>query len=130
MKPRYCSLIGYEQGARKIHVHLSEFFPPVSKNHSSYKHRHRAEEVFYILSGKAVCDVDGRKIRMAAGDIVLFPSGSRHGIERIQSDRLKYLVIRSVARGEAPCCCGKDKPPGKKAIQRKVDAFFRKKKRG
>ena len=109
MKPKYRSLVGHKEGARKIHVHLSTLSAPAEKNQPAYKHSHRAEEAFYILAGKAIYDRKGRKIRVGPGDLLFFPAGIRHGIEKILCGPLKYLVIRSVEKRDVPCCCGQDK---------------------
>ena len=114
MQPEYFSLVGHKEGARKIHVHLSAISAPGKSKQPSYKHRHHAEEAFYILEGKAIYDLNGRKIRVAPGRILFFPAGMRHGIESIQSRTLKYLVIRTIEKHDEPCCCGKDRPLSKR----------------
>ncbi len=111
MKPKYRSLAGYKEGARGIHVHLSELRRTGRDDSGSYKHQHKEEEAVYILEGAAVYDLDGKKKKVSAGRLIFFPSGIRHGIENIPGKALKYLVIRSVVPGGAPCCCGKDIPP-------------------
>ena len=111
VKREYTSLLGLKEGARRVHVHLTEIVPETQADRTShYTHDHAAEEAFYILEGEAVFKLaDGSQRSLKPGDLVFYPSQLRHGEFRIISDRLKYLVIRSVEEADKPCCCGGDK---------------------
>ncbi|HHV54865.1 MAG TPA: cupin domain-containing protein [Firmicutes bacterium] len=57
-------------------------------------HRHDDEqEIFYILSGRAVVDDDGTRREVAAGDAVLTGGGAGHAIEAIGDEPLEFLAI-------------------------------------
>ena len=105
MKAVYESLVGREQGARKIHVHVTELAP--SGDGWTRQHSHEAEEAIYILEGRAEFTFAGKTHRAGPGDVVFFPSGVLHAETKFFTDRMKYLVIRSVAPNEEPCCCSK-----------------------
>jgi len=104
MKARYESLVGPEQGARKMHVHVTELNP--SGGGWASQHAHAAEEAIYILEGEAEFTFAGKTCRVGPGEAVFFPSGVRHAKTKFFTDRMKYLVIRTIEPGDEPCCCG------------------------
>jgi uncharacterized cupin superfamily protein len=57
-------------------------------------HAHRIEEEWlYILSGAAVCRIDGKEVRLAAGDFVAFPAPSvAHLLKNPFEAECVYLV--------------------------------------
>ncbi|MBN2582519.1 MAG: cupin domain-containing protein [Planctomycetes bacterium] len=109
MTTPYRSLLGHEQGARHIHVHMTEL--DVSQAGPHYQHIHAAEEAVYVLEGRVRYTFAGRTHECGPGDLVFFPPNVPHAEVEYLSPRLKYLVIRSVEPGDEPCCCGKDRPP-------------------
>ncbi len=104
----YRSLIGHEQGARKIHVHVTEL-DPCGEGWGS-QHSHTAEEALYMLEGRAEFTFGGKTHHVGPGDAVLFRSGVMHAEAKFLTDTAKYLVIRTVEPEDEPCCCGKDRP--------------------
>jgi uncharacterized cupin superfamily protein len=102
---RYQSLVGFEEGAKKIHVHVTELNGVTGWQ---AQHAHIAEEAVYILEGDAEFTFNGETHRVGPGEAVFFPSGVTHAETRFLTDKMKYLVIRSVEPQEGPCCCGKD----------------------
>lgn len=44
-------------------------------------HRHDHEEVFHLLSGALAAVLDGERIEVAAGDVVIIPPGTVHHAE-------------------------------------------------
>ena len=103
MKAAYTSLVGDEQGARKIHVHVTELNP--SGDGWTHQHTHAAEEALYILEGEAEFTFDGNSHRVGPGDLVFFPAGVLHAETKFFSDKMKYLVVRSIEPEDGPCCC-------------------------
>ncbi|MDP6381129.1 MAG: cupin domain-containing protein [Phycisphaerae bacterium] len=110
MKIDYTSLLGYEQGARKIHVHLTNL--DTRGPGGNHQHSHKAEEAVYFIEGEAEYTFGGKAHKVGPGDLLFFPSGVEHAEVKYFTDAMKYLVIRSV-EGDADerCCCGKDRPP-------------------
>ena len=108
VKAFYDSLVGPEQGARKIHVHVTELNP--SGEGWASQHAHRAEEAIYILEGEAELTFSGKTHRVGPGEAVFFPSGVTHAETKFFTDKMKYLVIRTVEPGDEPCCCGTSFP--------------------
>ena len=44
-------------------------------------HQHEGEEFWYILEGDAVVSIDGEESAVEAGDLIVLPSGSDHGLK-------------------------------------------------
>lgn len=110
--PKYRSLVGYPQGAKKLHIHVTEF--KTDRGVNKDQHTHKAEEAMYILEGEAEFTFDGKTLRVGPGDTVFFPSGVRHAERKYLTEKMKYLVIRTVEHEDEPCCCGKDRKVTKK----------------
>jgi uncharacterized RmlC-like cupin family protein len=104
----YQSILGHTDGAKKLHVHLTEI--PDTASHPPYQHRHEAEEAFYILEGRAEYRFGGKTIVAGPGDLVFVPSGVLHAEITYFTPSMKYLVIRSIEPADEPCCCGADRP--------------------
>lgn len=103
----YESLVGHRDGARRLHIHRTEI--PDTAAHPPYQHEHRAEEVFYILEGRARYRFGGRTISAGPGETVFIPSGVRHAEIEYLTPSMTYLTIRTVEPGDEPCCCGGDR---------------------
>ena len=108
MSNNYQSLVGFSDGARKLHIHQTEI--PDTATHEPYEHEHKAEEVFYILEGSAEYSFGGKTIKAGPGEVVFIPSGVRHAKIKYLTPKMKYLTIRSVEAEDEPCCCGQDRP--------------------
>ncbi|MCB1121216.1 MAG: cupin domain-containing protein [Verrucomicrobiae bacterium] len=109
MSIHYQSLVGYAEGARKLHIHLTEISDTAS--HPPYQHEHKAEEVFFILEGAAEYTFAGLTVKAGPGETVFIPSGVRHAEIRYLTPAMRYLTIRTVEDGDEPCCCGADRKP-------------------
>ena len=75
-KALYESLVGPAQGARKVHLHVTELDP--SGGGWGSQHAHAAEEAIYILEGEAEFTFCGKAHRVGPGEAVFFPSGVTH----------------------------------------------------
>lgn len=54
----------------------------------------RTEEIYYILTGEAEMQIDGRMARVGPGDAIAIPPNATHQITNVGSSELKFL-----------CCC-------------------------
>jgi mannose-6-phosphate isomerase-like protein (cupin superfamily) len=106
----YQSLVGHAQGARRLHIHRTVI--PDTASHPPYQHEHQAEEVFYILEGRAEYRFSGQTVVAGQGETVFVPSGVRHAEITYLTPSLSYLTIRTVEAGDEPCCCGGDRAGG------------------
>ena len=112
---QYLPLVSQLQGARKIHLHLTTLDTLGVTQH--YQHSHEAEEAMYFLEGEAEYAVGEAVHRVGPGSSLFFPTGVPHGFVRFFSERMKYLVVRSVDTGGDPCCCEHGSaPPGMSQI--------------
>ena len=103
----YHSLVGHRDGAKKLHIHLTEIPNTVAVEH--YQHEHKAEEAFYLLEGSAEYRFGGKTITAGPGEVVFIPSGIRHAEVTYLTPSMKYLTIRTVEPEDEPCCCGEDR---------------------
>src|ERR1700733_14370884 len=56
-------------------------------------HRHHKTEVFRVLDGEYLYEVDGRRFRAVTGDVVSVPVGAAHTFTNISSGPARQLVI-------------------------------------
>jgi quercetin dioxygenase-like cupin family protein len=66
-------------------VNAAGFGPPL--------HRHREAEVFHILEGKYLYEVEGRRFHAVAGDIVSVPGGIAHTFVNVGEHPARQLVL-------------------------------------
>ena len=65
-------------------VNAPGFGPPL--------HRHRETEVFYVLDGRYLFEVDGRRFEAGAGDVVVAPGGAAHAFLNIAGRPSRQLI--------------------------------------
>jgi uncharacterized cupin superfamily protein len=102
----YLSLVSQRHGAQKIHVHLTTL--DTRGIAGPLEHSHEAEEAMYCLEGEAEYAVGDAVHRVGPGDCLFFPAGAPHGPRRFFSERMRYLVVRSIEADDGPCCCEQD----------------------
>ena len=64
----YHSLVGHRDGAKKMHIHLTEIAD--TSAHEPYQHEHQAEEAFYLLEGSAEYTFGGKTMTAGPGEVV------------------------------------------------------------
>ncbi len=76
---------------------MQERMPPET---SERLHRHvRVEQVYFVLEGEAVVQVDDREERLQAGQALTIAAGRPHRIKNESTDGLEFLVISTSAPG-------------------------------
>ena len=55
-------------------------------------HRHREAEVFYVLEGRYLFEVDGRRFAAEVGDVVTVPGGSAHAFVNLADRPARQFV--------------------------------------
>jgi mannose-6-phosphate isomerase-like protein (cupin superfamily) len=70
---------------------IQERIPPGTAETRHF--HHRAQQFFYILSGKGVMEVDGRSIVLTAGEGIRIPAGVAHQMRNDSGDEVHFLVI-------------------------------------
>lgn len=60
------------------------------------RHHHAvSEEMYYLLAGEALMEIDGEEKRVTAGDAILIPVGTRHQITNTGTGDLTFLCTCS-----------------------------------
>ena len=54
---------------------------------------HHAQQLFYVLAGKAVMEVDGRPIVLTAREGIWIPAGTPHQMRNDSGEEVHFLVI-------------------------------------
>jgi quercetin dioxygenase-like cupin family protein len=66
-------------------VNAPGFGPPL--------HRHRETEVFRVLEGRYLYEVDGRRFYTSTGDLVSVPGGAAHTFTNVSDQPSRQLVL-------------------------------------
>ena len=66
-------------------VNAPGFGPPL--------HRHRETEIFHVLEGRYLYEVNGQRFEAGEGEIVSVPGGDAHGFVNISDQPSRQLVI-------------------------------------
>lgn len=70
---------------------IEEQMPPGA---SDVAHYHRnAQQFFYLLSGEALLEIDGKEIRLSARQGAHIPAGAPHRIRNASSRAVEFIVI-------------------------------------
>lgn len=56
-------------------------------------HQHRKDEIYYVLSGRGIYELDGVAQEVRAGDAMLTRPGSTHAIRQLGEDDLVLLIM-------------------------------------
>lgn len=70
---------------------IQECMPPGTAEQRHY--HERAQQVFYILEGRATFEIDGQINTMERGQSVHIPPGTPHRIQNNEITDLRFLVI-------------------------------------
>ncbi len=55
-------------------------------------HRHRETEIFYVLEGRYLFEVDGQRFHAETGDVVTAPGGSAHTFVNVTSSPARQFI--------------------------------------
>jgi mannose-6-phosphate isomerase-like protein (cupin superfamily) len=55
-------------------------------------HLQREDEIYYVLSGRGMMNVDGKEFEVRPGDAVLTRPGSSHGLKQVGAEDLVILI--------------------------------------
>ncbi|MEW6581937.1 MAG: cupin domain-containing protein [Actinomycetota bacterium] len=69
---------------------------------ATVRHHHKvSEEIYYLVEGTGVMELDGEKRRVTTGDAILIPPGSRHQITNDGPGPLRLLCTCAPAYDHA-----------------------------
>jgi quercetin dioxygenase-like cupin family protein len=78
----------------RLLVGLNCFEP--GQSHALHAHT-GMDKVYYVIDGAGVFLLDGRELRMQAGDLLVAPDGVPHGVTNTSSARLLVLTMLAPA---------------------------------
>ena len=88
---RYTRSLGDAAGLQTLGVHLVRLKPGDAS--TEYHFHHRDEEWVYILRGRGIAEIGGRKYKIGAGDFMGFVAASKsHAMTNPHNKDLVYLV--------------------------------------
>jgi len=61
------------------------------------RHRHREAEIFRVLEGRYLYEVDGRRFFAGAGDVVSIPGGAAHGFVNVTDAPARQYILMAPA---------------------------------
>ncbi|WP_428030526.1 cupin domain-containing protein [Ancylobacter sp.] len=61
------------------------------------RHRHREAEIFRVIEGRYLYEVDGRRFYAQAGDVVSIPGGAAHGFVNVTDAPARQYILMSPA---------------------------------
>ncbi len=91
-KVRMRQLVGREDGARHTSVHELVF----GKGGFSVPHRHKWEHELVVTSGRGLAVVDGKRIPLRPGVVLLVEDGEEHQFLQRGKDLLRFLTVTPV----------------------------------
>jgi quercetin dioxygenase-like cupin family protein len=78
----------------RLLVGLNAFEP--GQQHALHAHAGQ-DKVYYVLEGSGRFLLDGRELKMKAGDLLIAPEGVPHGVHNTGSARLLVLAVLAPA---------------------------------
>lgn len=73
-------------------VHQSLAEATLEAGGSTVRHHHRvSEEIYYLVEGAGVMEIDGEERRVGVGDAILIPPGAWHRIQASDDGPLRLL---------------------------------------
>jgi quercetin dioxygenase-like cupin family protein len=86
-----------EQTGGRLAFAAAEFAP----KHGTQSHRHlKSAEMFYILEGTVIIDVDDESFELGPGGLAYAPAGSRHSLTNIGDTPSRHVAIFAPAGPE------------------------------
>lgn len=64
------------------------------------RHTHPGEEIIYVIAGSLEYEIDGKPVKVKAGDVLFVPAGTVHAAKNIGSDNGAELATYIVQKGK------------------------------
>ena len=78
-------------GAKNLAITIVEMEP----GGFQHLHSHKPEQMYYILEGHGVMNVDGKEQTVQAGNCIFFPPSTVHGLKNTGEGMLRYISAAS-----------------------------------
>ena len=89
---RMRQLLGREDGALKTAMHELS----LHKGGYSAKHAHDWDHQLVVTSGRGVAVIDGKRVALRAGIVLLVQSGEQHQFFQRGSEPLRFLTVTPI----------------------------------
>src|SRR5262245_10160456 len=66
----------------------------------SPRHTHPGEEIIYVLEGSLEYEIDGKPVKVKAGDVLFVPAGTVHAAKNVGSGNGAELATYVVEKGK------------------------------
>ncbi len=86
-------------GARHIDHRISSYAPKAFVERHSHKVQ---EQVYHVLAGEGLMEIDGRRQVVRAQDVIFIPPGVEHALYNTGVERLTFIVVTSPVTDDAP----------------------------
>lgn len=73
-----------------LHLHVSEVGPG---DRAHPPHKHGGYEAFYLLEGEATLEIADERVKLGAGESVVFDPHKLHGLVNSGDRPMRYIVI-------------------------------------
>ena len=70
---------------------IRERMPPGTAERLHY--HERAQQLFYILSGEAIFELDGERVEVRSGESLHIPKGVKHRVRNEGKEDLTFLLV-------------------------------------
>lgn len=64
------------------------------------RHTHPGEEIIYVIAGSLEYEIDGKPVKVKAGDVLFVPAGTVHAAKNVGSDNGAELATYIVEKGK------------------------------
>ena len=93
-KSLLCELLHPDREHEDLKIDYSIAHAVLKNGESSFVHKLKTSvEIYYILEGKGIMNIDDEKEEVHPGQVIYIPENSKQWIENIGNDELKFLCI-------------------------------------
>jgi len=85
-------LINQSDGSKYFDFRISSYQP---KGYAVVHSHKTAENIYYILKGNGIVELDGKRNLVSPGMVIFIPPGVKHGISNTGFEDLVFMVIAS-----------------------------------
>jgi quercetin dioxygenase-like cupin family protein len=64
------------------------------------RHTHPGEEIIYVIAGSLEYEIDGKPVKVKAGDVLFVPAGTVHAAKNVGGDNGAELATYIVEKGK------------------------------
>ena len=85
-------------GSERIDFHLNVIKPGTPDG--PYHYHSRADNVYFVLEGRARLLVEGSVLEAGPGEAVFIPAGEKHGVTNIGDGELRLIEVKAPAESD------------------------------